>query len=280
VSAVSYVVDTLVGARRILREQPARGRGPLFFTYLRLRAKLLARRFLPQSWLRRETVFGFHVECFDYTSLVFLFEEIFLHRDYEFATPSERPLILDCGGNIGMATLYFKWLYPQARIASFEPSPQTFAALARNVARNHLPDVRLHNIALVGSAGTVEFYEHEDFPGSGKNSLRPERAGHLSRQVEARPLSEFIHERVDFVKMDIEGAEESVLQELVASGALRLIRQMVIEYHHHIDPAEDRLSHLLSLLEENGFGYQVRVAPDQPFTPQSFQDLLICAYQK
>jgi len=280
VSAVSYVVDTLVGARRILREQPARGRGPLFFTYLRLRAKLLARRFLPESWLRRETIFGFHVECFDYTSFVFLFEEIFLRRDYQFNAATERPLILDCGSNIGMATLYFKRLYPQARIVAFEPSPRTFATLARNVARNGLADVRLHNIALASFAGTAEFYEHEDFPGSGKNSLRPERAGRRSLPVEARPLSEFIRERVDFLKMDIEGAEEGVLQELASSGALRLIRQMVIEYHHHIDPAEDRLSHALALLEKHGFGYQVRVAPDQPVAPQSFQDLLICAYQK
>ena len=126
----------------------------------------------------------------------------------------------------------------------------------------------------------MEFYEHEDFPGSGKNSLRPERAGRRSRPVEARPLSEFIRERVDFVKMDIEGAEEGVLRELAASGALRLIRQMVIEYHHHIGPAEDRLSQALALLEENGFGYQVRVTPDQAFAPRQFQDLLIHAYQK
>src|SRR5208282_715351 len=172
----------------------------------------------------------------------FLFEEIFLRRDYEFVAPSERPLIVDCGSNIGVALLFFKRLYPKARVVAFEPSAATFGALERNVAANGLQDVELHNVALHEAAGELTLYEDPAHPGSGKNSLQAERAGGRPCVVDARPLSEFVCERVDFLKMDIEGAEEGVLAELAQSGRLKLVQQMVIEYHHHINPREDRLS--------------------------------------
>jgi len=279
-SAVAYLVDTLVWARRILREQPRSGRGSLLLLYFKIRTKLLCRRFLQDSSLRKEVIFGFPVECTDYGSLVFVFEEVFVRRDYEFVAASDRPLVLDCGSNIGLALLFFKRLYPEARVIAFEPSAVTFELLARNVSANGLNGVELHNVALHEAAGERTLYEDTAHPGSGKNSLYADRAGGSPSRVKAMPLSEFVRERVDFLKMDIEGAEEGVLQELAQSGRLKLVQQMVIEYHHHINPREDRLSHILRLMEENGFGYQLRVAPDESFSRETFQDLLIYAYQK
>jgi len=252
----------------------------LALVVLRMRAKQFLIKFSPRWRFGSERVLGWTVECFDYNSLVFLIEEIVLRRHYEFVAGVARPLIFDCGSNIGLALLYFKRLYPEARVVAFEPSATTFEVLARNVVVNGLQDVELHNVALHEAAGELRFYEDPAQPGSGKNSLRTERTGGRPSIVNARPLSEFVCERVDFLKMDIEGAEEGVLAELAQSGKLKLVQQMVIEYHHHINPREDRLSRLLGLLEDNGFGYQLRVPPVQPFSRESFQDLLIYAYQK
>ncbi len=39
-----------------------------------------------------------------------------------------KPIILDCGGNQGISTLYFKTLHPDATIHVFEPSPEFLTA--------------------------------------------------------------------------------------------------------------------------------------------------------
>jgi FkbM family methyltransferase len=68
------------------------------------------------------------------------------------------PAIFDCGANIGMATLYFKWLYPNARIEAFEADPTAFAVLEMNIARNRLTNVTAHNCALWDENGQIEFF--------------------------------------------------------------------------------------------------------------------------
>jgi FkbM family methyltransferase len=67
-------------------------------------------------------------------------------------------VILDCGANIGMATLFFKWLYPNARIDAFEPDPKTFQLLENNVKQNHLTNVATHNCALWDIDGKIDFF--------------------------------------------------------------------------------------------------------------------------
>jgi len=247
---------------------------------LRMRAKQFLMKLFPGRRFVKEKVFGFAVEGLDYNSLAFFVEEIFVRRDYEFSCQTKNPLIFDCGSNIGVALLFFKRLYPAGRVVAFEPSKQTFDMLSHNVEANQLTGVELHDAALAAAEGPAEFYESSSQPGSGWNSLRPTRLAGKPRHVNGILLSKFIREPVDFLKMDIEGAEAEVLEELAQSGRLRQIREMVVEYHHHIDPREDTLSRMLRVLEDNGFGYQIRSMPWQASARESFQDLLIRAYQK
>jgi hypothetical protein len=48
------------------------------------------------------------------------------------------------------------------------------------------------------------------------------------------------------------------MDELADSGKLRYVRRLHLEYHHHIDATADKLSSMLRLIEDNGFGYQLR----------------------
>ena len=57
-----------------------------------------------------------------YEDLWEMFSEVFLSETYWEPLP-ERPKIIDCGSNVGCATLYFKLLAPSASIICFEPSP-------------------------------------------------------------------------------------------------------------------------------------------------------------
>ncbi|MGW4275285.1 FkbM family methyltransferase [Streptomyces seoulensis] len=58
----------------------------------------------------------------------------------------EKPVILDVGANIGLFTLFATQRWPGARVFSFEPAPDVFDALRRNA--GHLPGVHVHNLAL------------------------------------------------------------------------------------------------------------------------------------
>ena len=87
-----------------------------------------------------------------------LFKEIFADACYFFRTETETPTIFDCGSNIGMSILFFKKLYPKARITGFEPDRVTFETLQKNVVGNALSDVTVHCYALGSSNETRKFF--------------------------------------------------------------------------------------------------------------------------
>ena len=66
---------------------------------------------------------------------------LYLRRHYPFRPVRARPLVIDCGANIGVATLYFKTVAPEARVIAFEPEPTAYELLRENVERNRLTDV-------------------------------------------------------------------------------------------------------------------------------------------
>jgi FkbM family methyltransferase len=237
------------------------------------RATLLRDLILPG-----DTKMGFRVAHFDQGTLNYLYREIFARQNYYFRSVNDAPVILDCGANIGMATLYFKWLYPNAVVKSFEPDPTTFQLLKQNISANKL-NVEAYNCALWDKDGDLEFFVDSSHPGALLMSTDASRLKSPPIKVAAHRLSDFIQDTVDFVKLDIEGAEHKVLCELLQSGKARAIRQMVIEYHHRIGQQKSRLGEFLAMLEHAGFEYQIHGALYPVSSRHTFQDLLIGAYQ-
>jgi len=224
---------------------------------------------------------GYKISFMGEEQLRFLFNEIFIEASYFFQASDGCPLIFDCGSNIGMSVLFFKRLYPNARIVAFEPDPFTFKTLQRNVDQNHLSDVDLHQIALSNRVASVEFFRDVS-PDSSSLVMSTLRQRHSGRGVivPTRCLSEFISAEIDLLKIDIEGAEDVVMGELASAGKLRQARHLHLEYHHHIDASVDKLSSMLRLIEENGFGYQLQ-SNNKPWPSEaSFQDISIYCYRK
>jgi FkbM family methyltransferase len=261
----------------------SRGRSKIFWLYLKLAAKLWSSSLLGNRYFSEENILGADMRALDFRAFVDVFSEIFVRQDYFFESESRMPLILDCGSNIGMSVLFFKLLYPDSRVIAFEPDPQTFDVLQDNVRKNQLEQVELHNRAIYPTDGVIDFYSDPAHPGSLAMSTAAERfPGRVAacQKVEAVRLSPYIQEEVDLLKMDIEGAEGLVLNELAQAGKLRWIRQMFIEYHHHLNPLEDHLSQMLQLFEENGFGYQIHCTFKRPFVRHTFQDVQLYAYRR
>jgi FkbM family methyltransferase len=262
----------------LLRMPASQSKGALFSAYLKLCIKyLLVVRLLGRKPVS-EKLLGFDVAFFDYHSLIVLFEELFITEEYRFRSETPSPVVIDCGSNIGMSVLYFKKVYPGARILAFEPDPRSFEALKRNVERNRLADVHVFNCAVSDREGPLEFFSDGDHPGDTGASAKRNVAWKSRQTVQGVVLSTYLAGAVDFLKVDIEGSEDDVFAEVGRSGKLRLVRESIIEYHHHVVPGTDRLSSFLGVLEANGFGYQISgFCRFQKGKPQA---MMIYAYRK
>jgi FkbM family methyltransferase len=234
-------------------------------TYLRLRAQAVR----PPA---RAHLLDFELQHPDHGALVRLFEEIWLLRHYPFRPTRPDPVIVDCGANVGVAVLYFKAVAPGARVLAFEPEPTAFRLLTENVERNRLADVSCQRVALAGAAGEVKLRVPAPAHGGSTTTLAADR-GWPSLVVPAEPLSAHLPLDVDFVKIDVEGAEVEVVEELVASGAIARVRELAIETHPG-DP--DALPRLLGLLAGSGFDYRIAVAGERFWDEQL---LLVHAYR-
>lgn len=216
-----------------------------------------------------------------------LYKDIVVRRIYHFEAVRSDPRILDCGGNIGLSILYYKHVYPRARVVGFEPDPAIFPLLERNIRENGVEGVELHHAAVAGRSGSMTFWSDGRY-GSCLGEYLPSDAGSgwARCDVPCIALDEHLAEPVDYLKMNIEGAE---WETLAACGErLRQVREMVIEYHHL--PGLPRTLHrILELLDRQGFEYLVNDLDDQtnpgatpPFrlTPESRYYLLIYAMRR
>ena len=110
--------------------------------------------------------------------------------------------------------LFFKLHYPDAKMIAFEPDDAGFSCLQKNVRDNNLQNVELNRMALSNKDGVEKFYYDRTTPGGLRASTNQARIPKDEREVQATVLSKYINEEVDFLKMDIEGAEEMVIAEL------------------------------------------------------------------
>jgi FkbM family methyltransferase len=179
-------------------------------------------------------------------------EDLFVKTTLKFEADHPAPRILDCGANIGLATLYFKKLYPRARVVAFEADPVIHAVLSKNLLRNGAADVETVNAALWTTTGEIEFWcEGADSGAVGRVSdlRRPTR---LVPSLRLRDVLE--KEQVDLLKLDIEGAEQAVLAD--CEDAMGNVRAMCLDLHE-FDPLRRSAPSVLGLLERAGFAYTV-----------------------
>lgn len=188
----------------------------------------------------------------DCRSFIWQFKEIFVDRNYLFNSSNNSPIIYDCGSNIGTSVLFFKELYPNAQIKAFEADPEIFSILKQNLELNNIENVDLYSKAVwINNEGieiTSEGADGSSIFGKGEKI-----------KVESVSLKELIEKEtsIDFLKMDIEGAETEVLKN--CSASLMHIKNIFIEYHSFINH-EQNLDLVLSILSKNGFRYFVKSA--------------------
>lgn len=224
------------------------------------------------------SILDFTFSGYGYENLCILFREIFVQEEYQyFSTASNNPVIVDCGANIGMATLYLKWRFPNATIHSFEPDPSAFGMLERNTKTNNLQNVFLYNNAAMAEEGELDFYTAASHKASLMMSTVASRMDEQKITVKGIDFADFLNKtRPTLLKIDIEGAEKKVFPKLKETGAFNHLQQIIMEYHHMIDRSGSDFSKILQILEESGFEYNLITHFNEPGT---FQDILLYAFK-
>lgn len=134
--------------------------------------------------------------------------------------------IFDVGANVGQSAARFSREFPSAQIYSFEPVKQTFARLQTCAAT--LSRVRAFNRAMGEVRGKLPIYPGSD---SGTNSMiaTSTRAISGTEQVDVDTIDLFCADnaidRIDLLKIDVEGFEPQVL-----AGADRMLRESKIRF--------------------------------------------------
>jgi FkbM family methyltransferase len=195
----------------------------------------------------------------DGPSFLASWEEIFDREIYNFNAGDGPVRILDCGANVGVSCLYFSKRFPQAKITAFEPDPKIFGFLQSNLASAGCRNVELIAKA-VWSANTTLRFQSE-----GADAGRVEAgAGSNMIEVPAIRLRDFLAGPVDLLKLDIEGAETEVMQDI--APCLQTVRHIFVEYHSFAGRPQT-LGSLIQILTDAGFRVYVHpmhVAP-RPF---------------
>jgi FkbM family methyltransferase len=179
------------------------------------------------------------------------FVELFVERAYRFDESNKKPHILDCGSNIGMSMLYFKWRRPEAHLVCIEANPEAMTYVQKNIEANGFGDVRTEAVAAGRADGTAEFHIESDVPASPGASLYRTIGAAGTISVPVRRLSSFVTEPVDLIKLDIEGAEYEVMQELSEANVLGKVKEFWIEYHP--DASSEAYEGITTILKNAGF---------------------------
>ena len=195
-------------------------------------------------------------------------EDIFVKRALAFSTAASAPRILDCGANIGLASLFFLRLYPEARITAFEADPALFAMLSANLTANGAGTVEARHVALWTSTGTLQF--HCEGSDSGMIGTLPGAVAGRATAVPSLRLRDVLDEGpVDLLKLDIEGAEDVVLAD--CEPVLHRVKALVMDLHE-FDPAVRQTPRVLELLTRAGFSYAI-----DDFVPLTWREPVVGA---
>ena len=211
----------------------------------------------------RLAVLDYDLEYADLRSFCPQFEEIFVKRGLDFQAATSSPRILDCGANIGAASLYFKRRYPGARITAYEADPELYAMTKRNLERNGVADVEVVHAALWTSTGRVTFRAEGSDSGM-IDGLSGALDGKGLSVPSLRMREVLERERVDLLKLDIEGAEAAVL--IDCEPALDRVNAIVMDVHE-FDPHDRQSPRVFECLSRAGFVYAVDDLVGQPWRP-------------
>ena len=142
-------------------------------------------------------------------------------------------VFLDIGAGVGATSLYVALRAgPRARVLAVEPQPLLFERLLFNLRQNPAATVKALDCAVADSEGRVTLFSNPYDLGETSMRIVNVEGGGASTQASAKSLATLAHEegfeRIDAMKLDVEGAEDLVLEPFLAGEPENLWPRMLI----------------------------------------------------
>lgn len=139
--------------------------------------------------------------------------------------------VIDIGAQVGIVSIYLAKKHPGIFIDAYEPSPENFARLWRNIKANNVTNVMLWNMAVTGDGRDLELHGNPEQNSGGISAFTSNGTG-KSYTVPSVTLKEIFDphyiNRVKLLKIDCEGAEYEILE---GSDLLDRIDYLRGEFH-------------------------------------------------
>lgn len=164
----------------------------------------------------------------------------------------KKAIILDLGSNIGLTLVHFRHLYPDAKIIGYEMNKGNFKLAHRNT--KFYKDISINNMAVWIEDSTVSYKDNSTYDSysilnkSSSEKNRGEIVEVKSISIPTIIKTNDLHQ-IDYLKMDIEGAEEAILKSNDLNW-LNIVNALNIEMH--LDN-EVEIYDYIKILEDKGF---------------------------
>ncbi len=170
-----------------------------------------------------------------------IFFQIFIKEEVDFDLRDKPNIIIDCGANIGLSTLYFKKKYPLCKIYSIEPEVSNFKMLQLNI-RNY------KNIFAINAAVWYNINELDIVdPGEGHASfITSDKADGMNiiGSISTITIPDLIKNNacdiVDLIKIDIEGSELDIFANNPELW-INKVRCLAVEIHNRLRPGSGEI---------------------------------------
>jgi FkbM family methyltransferase len=159
--------------------------------------------------------------------------------------PAHEPRrVIDLGANVGLVSLYFALRFPDAQIVAVEMMPENAAAIKRLANLNQL-NIEIENIAVGATEGTALVRLNQSHTRHSLETLQSENLDHLgfTEKTVTVPItrlgnliSDLGWKSADLLKVDIEGAEKLLLDDI--DGWSDSVSNVLLEIHHNVDARE------------------------------------------
>ena len=197
----------------------------------------------------KDQIFNFFISGENVGLDVFLTSGEFFEEEelaYSLSLLPKNPVIIDIGANAGTHSVYWAKMAGAVKIFPFEPNPMMLPALMVNAKLNGADSIIFDHLgyAVGAKKGLVTLQNHDEYLGAVVSQFKSDPKG----KTPCVALDSIFKDKVDFIKIDVEGAEEDVIK-----GAKKLLTAhkpiLMIEINNK------RQEHMLPILAS--FGYKV-----------------------
>lgn len=238
---------------------------PRFYTLLRLIVNAIGKNPHKTGTIK---ISGFIINYNDAKALIGMYNEIIYQEHYKFIPSVKKPIIIDCGANIGISVLYFQQIVPNSKIIAIEADPDVAEILQKNLVANNCQAEIIQKAAWSTNGELLSFGK------AGGDSGSIYSVENVT-QVETVRLKDILDsfDEIELLKIDIEGAEIEVVKD--CCNSFSKVNKIFIEFHSF--PGEPQcLDKLLKILSDQGFRYKILPARkmSQPFMQYDKDELM------